>query len=69
MPKGAGGIIYTELGSAPRNRPIALPTSNLKQSVIYSDIKAPTDLNKVSQVMIYQCCYSYHFLLTNIGSL
>ena len=47
MPKGAGGIIYTVLGSVPRNRPIAPPTSNLKQSVIYSDIKAPTDSSKV----------------------
>ena len=69
MPKGAGGIIYTELGNVPKNRLMTPPISNLEQSVIYTDIKAPTDPNKVSQVMIYQCCYSYHFLLTNIGSL
>ena len=28
------------------------PTSNLDQSIIYSDNKAPTDPNKVSHVMI-----------------
>ena len=31
---------------------MAPPTSNLDQFVIYSDIKAPADSNKVSHVMI-----------------
>ena len=47
MPKGAGNIVYDELDNAPKNKPMTPPTSNLKQSVIYSDIKAPTDFSKV----------------------
>ena len=47
MPKGAGNIVYDELDNVPKNRPMTPPTSNLKQSVIYSDIKAPTDSSKV----------------------
>ena len=38
-------------GNVPENRPMAPPTSNLEQSVIYFDIKAPTDPNKVSYVI------------------
>ena len=37
---------------------MVLPTSNLEQSVIYSDIEALTDPNKVSHVIMHQCCYS-----------
>ena len=47
MPKGAGRIMYDELGSVPKNKWMTLPRSNLEQSVIYSDIKAPTDSSKV----------------------
>ena len=47
-PKGAGGIIYAELGNATKNRPMVPPPSITEQSVVYSDIKAPTDPNKVS---------------------
>ena len=62
-PKGAGGIIYAKLGNVPKNRPMVPPTSNLEQPVIYSDIEAPTEPNKVSNVIIHQCYYSYHSLL------
>ena len=47
------------------NKPMAPPRSNIEQSVIYSDIKASADPNKVSHVMIYQCCYGYYSLLCN----
>ena len=47
MPKGAGNIIYDELDNVPKNKPMVPPTSNLEHSVIYSDIKAPTDPIKV----------------------
>ena len=47
MPKGAGNIAYDELDNVPKNIPMTPPTSNLKQSVIYSDIKVPTDSSKV----------------------
>ena len=46
-PRGARSIVYDELDNIPKNRPMTPPTLNLKESVIYSDIKAPTDPNKV----------------------
>ena len=52
-PKGTGGIIYDELGSVPKNRPMAPPPSITDQSVIYSDNKTSTDPNKVLHVMIH----------------
>ena len=63
MPKGARGIVYNELDNVFKNRPMTPPASNLEQSVIYSNIKAPTEPNKVSDVMMHQCYYSYNFLL------
>ena len=63
MPKGARGIVYDELFNVSKNRPMAPTASNLEQSVIYSNIKAPNEPNKVSDVIMHQCYYSYHFLL------
>ena len=47
MPKGAENIVYDELDNVPKNRPMTPSTSILKQSVIYTDIKAQTDSSKV----------------------
>ena len=63
MPKGVRGIVYDELDNVFKNRPMALPASNLEQSVIYSNINELNEPNKVSDVMMHQCYYSYHSLL------
>ena len=69
-PKGAGGIIYAELGNVPKNRPMAPPILITEQSVIYSDIKASTDPNKVSNVIyINVTIVTILFIVTSRGSL
>ena len=41
--RGVRNIVYAELGNVSKYRPMTPPTSNSEQSVIYSDIKAPTE--------------------------
>ena len=41
--RGVRNIVYAELANVPKYRPMTPPTSNLEQSVIYTDIKAPTE--------------------------
>ena len=48
---------------------MAPPTSNLDQSVIYSDIKASTDPNKVSHIMNIKVAIVTILIDTNRGSL